>query len=354
MSRSKRVQEPLRSAGPPRAGGRLFRSGRACGALLFASLCLAGCRDTKPDPGQPGQASAPTVSDQPAAANAASAGLVADKPDAPVAAWATWPMPNAPSTGAPNPQNYDTRVAGVVIDLVTGLMWQRSLETKNATFEDARRYCNRLMLAGYDDWRLPSRIELVSLIDVSRSLPSISPAAFPKTPSDWFWTSSVASDGPTAAWYVYFYFGYPKTDEMTNRFGVRCVRGGVRNALPAEPRYDVQADLVRDIGTGLSWQRAVQAKMMSFDGARGYCGRASIGGQAGWRVPTLTELLTLVDERASNPTIDTNGFPSTPNESFWTSSTFADTAAMAWHVYFDHGNALYGLVAGTYWVRCVR
>lgn len=324
------------------------------GALLFVFgfLWLAGCRETKPEPvGSPQRAG----DDKLAAPDATSAQLE-DEPDAAVAAWASWPMPNSPSAGSPNPQSYDTRVAGVVIDRVTGLMWQRNMEASNATFNEARKHCDRLMLAGYDDWRLPSRIELVSLVDLSRSQPSINPAVFPKTPSDWFWTSSVASDSATAAWYVYFYFGYPKTDEMSNRFGVRCVRtGGPRGTPPStEGRYDIQADVVRDLGTGLTWQRGVPAKTFGFDGARSYCSHLELGGQRVWRVPSMTELSTLVDEHATDPAIDVTAFPRTPSESFWTSSAFADTAAMAWHVYFDHGNALYGLLAGTYRVRCVH
>ncbi len=293
--------------------------------------------------------------DRPAEAAAPSAGD--DERMATPPAWATWPMPNAPASGLPNPQDYDTSVAGVTTDRVTGLVWQRYPNKESATFSEAKRACARLTLAGYDDWRLPSRIELVSIVDLTRSEPSIHPVAFPRTPSDWFWTGSIAADRATEAWYVYFYFGYPKTDDVTNRFAVRCVRTppAPTDVAPPAARYAVQTETVRDVATGLTWERVVPQTKLPFEAARSYCERLSLGGRRGWRLPSMPELLTLVDERTTAPpTIDGTAFPRTPPDSFWTASAFAETAAQAWHVYFDRGNALYGLLNAAYHVRCVR
>lgn len=261
-------------------------------------------------------------------------------------------MPNAPLPGLPNPSSYDTGTPGVVVDRVTGLMWQRTLPNTFLTFRDAAKQCDGLTLAGHRDWRLPSRIELVSLIDTRRTQPSIDVDAFPGTPSDWFWTSSVAADDPNAAWYVYFYFGYPKTDEMGGRFSVRCVRS-TRPARAALPRYQVTTRDVLDVATGLRWQRAVAPKAASFEAARDYCRRVDVGGKRRWRVPTLGELLTLIDERAPSPMIDPTAFPDTPGEPFWTSSTFANGHELAWYVRFDRGDGLYGRLIESFRVRCV-
>jgi hypothetical protein len=272
-------------------------------------------------------------------------------------AWASWPIPSPPATGAPHPQDYDTSNKAVVLDRVTGRMWQRFADPRTIVWSQARDTCDGLDLGGYSDWRLPSRIELVSIVDLTHSQPSINQAAFPKAPSDWFWTSSADADNPTAAaWYVYFYFGYPKTDLIGNQFRVRCVRATKPSdqAEPLDPNYDVQKEIVRDRGTGLAWQRVTPAQSFDFEGARQYCMKLRLGHQRGWRVPSAGELLTLVDERRTNPTIDVTAFPNTPSQSFWTSSLFADSPAMAWHVYFEYGNSLYGLLKGLYRVRCVR
>ena len=273
-------------------------------------------------------------------------------PQPAVEQWAHWPMPNAHVAGLPNPHDYDMSTAGVVVDRITGLMWQRQLSNTFLSWRKAQQQCASLSLAGHHDWRLPSRIELVTLLDSARTQPSIDTDAFPGTPNDWFWTSSPAADDPNAAWYVYFYFGYPKTDDVGNTFSVRCVRT-YRQPRELDARYEVRTHDVRDIATGLVWERAPTTHSMSFEGARTYCNGLNLAGQAHWRVPTMTELLTLVDERATAPMIDLVAFPEAPTEAVWTSSTFANGTELAWYVRFDRGTGLYGRLVELFHVRCV-
>ncbi len=261
-------------------------------------------------------------------------------------------MPNAPLPGLPNPHNYEVTSDGVVGDRVTGLMWQRDTPNEFFTFETAQQHCSTLTLAGFADWRLPSRIELVSILDTTRIEPSIDASAFPDTANDGFWTSTAAANDPSAAWYVYFYFGYPKTDNRGNKFSVRCVRAQTPHAVPAE-RYAASASAVRDIATGLTWERASPEGPVTFDDASAYCRALTLDGSTGFRLPTLVELLTLIDERGPAPMIDAAAFPDTPKEPFWTSSLFGNVPGMAWYVSFDNGSALYGLPTQPARVRCV-
>jgi hypothetical protein len=265
-------------------------------------------------------------------------------------------MPNFSSSGLPHAESYEVNASGTVLDHVTGLMWQRNVDPGNMTFDDANAKCARLQLGGYEDWRLPSRIELVSILDLAETQPAIDRSAFPATPSDWFWSSSVASDNLTGAWYVYFYFGYPKTDERRSRFRARCVRTEKPPVLTGDPdaHYEPSSTSVRDLGTGLTWQRVLPTRTFAFQDALAYCGHLDVDGHKDWRVPSMPELVSIVDERASNPAIDSTAFPETPAEPFWTSSRFGDRSLEAWHVSFDHGSALYGLLKATYRVRCVR
>ena len=239
------------------------------------------------------------------------------------------------------------------MDRVTGLMWQRLLENKFLTFPDAQRECGQMRLGGHDDWRLPSRIELVSILDMTRTQPSIDAETFPNTPSDWFWTSSVAADSPSSAWYVYFYFGYPKTDDMSNRFSVRCVRTEVPPKKALGDRYELGPDQVRDVATGLTWQRSVPSGAFKFEAAGSYCSHLRLGGKKGWRLPSLVELLTLIDERARSPMIDGAAFPGTPGEPFWSSSKFGNGPALMWYARFDQGTGLYTRPIEPFRVRCV-
>src|SRR5947208_2272718 len=127
----------------------------------------------------------------------------------------------------PGSSSYDTSVRGVVIDRVTGLWWQRAVDAQMLQWRQAGAACGCLDLAGHRDWRLPSRIELVSIVDFTRHDPAIDGGAFPDTPTDWFWSSSpVSGSDPPAAWYVAFFDGNTHQAELTVSYHLRCVRGG--------------------------------------------------------------------------------------------------------------------------------
>lgn len=275
---------------------------------------------------------------------------------------ADWPMPNAPGLGLPNERRYLTGSAGVVTDAVTGLAWQAAVPAPRRSWTAAKQACDALTLAGWDDWRLPSRIELVSLIDHSRSDPAVDLAAFPFVPggglpADWFWTSTPAAGEPTKAWYVYFYFGYPDIEESSSELGVRCVRAGAPTSSGSSgPRYQLSADgqTARDLGTNLVWQRQASADSVAFQAAIERCAALDAGAGGGWRVPTLTELSTIVSDDRRDPAIDVAIFPGATSDPFWTSSVFSDSPSRAWYVWFDRGSGLYDRQSTTRRVRCVR
>ena len=56
----------------------------------------------------------------------------------------------------------------VATDAVTQLQWQRHTPDDTFTWPEAEQYCGCLTLAGYDDWQLPSRMELVSIVDYTK------------------------------------------------------------------------------------------------------------------------------------------------------------------------------------------
>src|SRR5215471_12244255 len=71
-------------------------------------------------------------------------------------AWPGWIMPNPVKSGLPNPASYTVSDGGnQVNDDVTGLVWQRVVESSTYTWEDAKRYCACLTLDGVAGWRLP-------------------------------------------------------------------------------------------------------------------------------------------------------------------------------------------------------
>jgi hypothetical protein len=137
---------------------------------------------------------------------------------APVCHW-DWEWANWKVSGT---QRF-TRTASIVVDELTGLVWQGSVSSTQLDWPSAKGHCADLMVAD-GGWRLPTRIELLTIRDPNRGHPAIDPAAFPNTPADIFWTSTPNSNGPLTAWRVSFVLGEPFWDLKTNTHWVRCVR----------------------------------------------------------------------------------------------------------------------------------
>ncbi|MEN9373358.1 MAG: hypothetical protein RIR79_910 [Pseudomonadota bacterium] len=76
------------------------------------------------------------------------------------------------------------------------------------------------------DWRMPTRKELVSIVDFGRVNPSIDPTYFPNTPASHVWSGSPYAYDASYAWFVGFYNGVSFNYYRGNGFGVRLVRGG--------------------------------------------------------------------------------------------------------------------------------
>lgn len=110
----------------------------------------------------------------------------------------------------------------VVTDKRTGLIWQKEYDDSGKTWQEALKYCEDSTYAGYSDWRLPNKNELLSLLDPGKSNAPYS--NFPDMPSRWFWSSSTDVSNPYYAWYMLFNIGSISSYTKTNHYSVRCVR----------------------------------------------------------------------------------------------------------------------------------
>jgi len=156
-----------------------------------------------------------------------------------------------------NPMSFTDKGDGTVNDNNTGLVWQKcSVGQSNdetcsgtatsfnwyqasgtynaASNADTQNVCSTVTLGGNSDWRLPSKKELMSIVDYSIPYqgPTIQQSSFPNTVAPLntvailYWSSITFVDHPVGAWRVDFSNGgidyYPKS----NSYSVRCVRGG--------------------------------------------------------------------------------------------------------------------------------
>lgn len=263
--------------------------------------------------------------------------------------YANWPMPGTPG----RPRDYETRT-GSVLDRVTGLEWQLDISASTFTWAGAQSHCAALALSGKTDWRAPSRIELVSILDFTRpSIPRIDHAAFPGAPAVEQWTASPVD--AERGWSVSFDEGSPTPNDLarTSPRRVRCVRTAIhRPSVPAQ-LINHGDGTVTDAGTRLMWRESTVTQTL--ENAAAYCAGLDFAGHADWQLPTAAEVMTLVDEARVNPALDPTAFPGTQSAGYYATTTLVSGSTTAgWSVHFYFGEGFQrGLTEGAS-VRCVR
>ena len=109
----------------------------------------------------------------------------------------------------------------VVTDLSTGLMWQKTYSESGSLYL-AVNYCENLTFAGFSDWRVPNKHELLSLVDYDKLKPA---SDFPNSKSIIYWSSSINVHGSNYTWSINFDLGEAEYNYISNQYSyVRCVR----------------------------------------------------------------------------------------------------------------------------------
>lgn len=107
------------------------------------------------------------------------------------------------------------------------LEWSPNLcDGKRVDYATAEKACAALG----EGWRLPTRPELESIIDLSRHSPAAGPERFPDMKNDWYWSSTPCAWSSALAWCVGFYYGlvlnFHRDDSLAFVRAVRAVPAG--------------------------------------------------------------------------------------------------------------------------------
>ena len=216
---------------------------------------------------------------------------------------------------------------GTVTDNNTGLIWQQHPNTTSPTWEEATASCDTLELGGQSDWRMPTRRELATATFMDRDSPSTSYLLTASNIPGKLWTATAAYR-TDIAYCIYTDRALVESDYKSSSLpdgGVRCVRGGQLPAFnPSE-----NGNTITDTTTGNIWTANSAATARSWKDALAYCATLNDGNNTDWRLPTVNELTSLLDDTAIVPALP-SGFANPGKPSIlWSSTTLNSNRAYA-------------------------
>ena len=199
----------------------------------------------------------------------------------------------------------------VVIDNNLGLMWQRKIPPVEELYiEDVLQYCDDLTYGGYDDWRLPSFEELITIADYGRYDPAVNTKYFPDSGDFWTSTENVSIEyfgdadiwkyqvtilsfkAAVASFVITHYLDhwiFNADEKYSYSFDIRCVRG--ESATKSEYYF-----ISKTLGKNIIWNNINDLiftkadKKQTWKEALGYCSKLILAGFSDWRMPNVKEL----------------------------------------------------------------
>lgn len=274
-----------------------------------------------------------------------------------------------------------------------GQEWQYCDNGETYTWEEANAYCEKLIQADHDDWRLPTYAELKKLVvctngvdvplqdypghpyfcgdgtEQNYSIPTID-GLFKAHP--WYYWSQTEANA-YEAWALHFGVGGAR-ESIARKAGtwVRCVRDISPGSEPPPP--DVPDPQIVT-WQGRDWQLRDNGEKYTWEEAKSYCENLILADHDDWTLPDWDELRSLVvcsngvdvplsdypdhpyycgdgnDLEYAVPTID----GSFESHAWYYWSRTESSPYTAWALHFGVGGAKTSIDrnAGV-WVRCVR
>ena len=139
--------------------------------------------------------------------------------------------------------------------------------TDTQDFTDA---LNDSEFGGFSDWRMPTRMELRSIVDYGAYILAIDTAYFPNTLTSFYWSSTTYAKPTGEAWSMWFYCGIDNSTHKSGSNYVRAVRGEPLKPLSA-PFIDNGDGTITDTATGFMWQKEDDNTTRTWESAISYC-----------------------------------------------------------------------------------
>jgi hypothetical protein len=281
--------------------------------------------------------------------------------------------------GCPWPSPRFLPQEATVSDLLTGLTWTRNANPAEfpMTWQEAFAFVTALNIQnylGYNDWRLPNRKEMHSLMSYQAKKPSL-PIGHPfrNIFLGWYWTSTTAARHPAYAWYIHLEGARMFYGRKDSRYLLWPVRGrspvlvrtgqsqcygmdghmiqaentGQDGELQSgrtwpQPRFSVNGPTVQDRLTKLCWLKDGGLAQGPVDWEKALAIIAELnkeqqGGINNWQLPNINALESLVDCSTHSPALPAKHPFTHVQDEYWSSTTSYFEPDWAWVLYLNKG-----------------
>ncbi len=248
-----------------------------------------------------------------------------------------------------------------VVDELSGAVWSRNANPAEfpLSWDEARQVVADMRLNRVhriDDWQLPSRRLLFTLISHQHINPALAlNHPFQDVFTGYYWTADTCRRLPDQAWYVHLgggrvhrgmkhgsYLVWPVSPGrqawantgQSGGFGLMSNDAGVTDHRTALV-WSRDAD---PVGRETTWPEALAA-IEDFN-------HSGLGGRHDWRLPNIRELESLVDLGTHSPALP-GGHPFVNvRDAYWSSTTSVYEARYAWTLYSRDGGVGVGFKPG--------
>ena len=117
-----------------------------------------------------------------------------------------------------------------------------------------------------------------------------------------------------------------------------------------------ETTILNDPATNLMWEDTKHAEdgQVTYLEANSYCKALKLGGHDDWRVPTLKELLSIVDYKRHEPATLKEFKRVDQDKLYWSTTEYAGKSTEFWGVVFENGETDSASAIYSRRVRCVR